>query len=221
MDITISGEVLTLLPQKAIYWKRKNALLLADTHFGKTGHFRKAGIAVPEGLANKDILTLQALITRYKPETIYFLGDLFHSHVNNEWQLVNELINSLESTKAILIKGNHDILKNSHYLQNSMQVVDEPYTVSPFVLTHHPQNENHLNINIAGHLHPGITMRGKGKSSLSTPCFHVKQNQIILPAFTSFAGKGKVDLKENDKIYLISDTKVIPANITKRTKKSR
>jgi len=38
---------LLLLPQKAIYWQQQKALIVADVHFGKVGHFRKAGIAVP------------------------------------------------------------------------------------------------------------------------------------------------------------------------------
>ena len=30
-----------------MFWEEEKALIVSDLHFGKTGHFRKSGIAVP------------------------------------------------------------------------------------------------------------------------------------------------------------------------------
>lgn len=52
MEIEVASERVQLLPEKALYLIQHKILLLADLHFGKVNHFRKAGIAVP-AKANK------------------------------------------------------------------------------------------------------------------------------------------------------------------------
>ena len=54
LDFNLLEQDLLLLPEKAIYWKQQKALIAADVHLGKVGHFRKAGIAVPQQLAKDD-----------------------------------------------------------------------------------------------------------------------------------------------------------------------
>ncbi|RYZ78352.1 MAG: metallophosphoesterase, partial [Moraxellaceae bacterium] len=76
---------LLLLPQKAIYWQQQKTLIAADVHLGKVGHFRKAGIAVPRDMEQDDLGMLSDLIEEYHPEKIIFLGDLFHSDMNADW----------------------------------------------------------------------------------------------------------------------------------------
>ena len=53
-SFSFQGQTLILHPAKAIFWKEKSRLLLADVHLGKAGHFRKVGIPVPQrgGSAN-------------------------------------------------------------------------------------------------------------------------------------------------------------------------
>src|ERR1700709_1425617 len=82
---TLLGQNLLLLPQKAIYWEQQRALIIADVHLGKVGHFRKAGIAIPRHMEQSDLAILSELIHEYRPEKLLFLGDLFHSDMNNDW----------------------------------------------------------------------------------------------------------------------------------------
>jgi metallophosphoesterase superfamily enzyme len=62
MTIDLCGEVLELMPQKAIYWKRERALLIADLHLGKVNHFRKSGIPVPSKANEKNLELMIDLI---------------------------------------------------------------------------------------------------------------------------------------------------------------
>ncbi|MEO0580885.1 MAG: hypothetical protein AAF135_01565 [Bacteroidota bacterium] len=80
------GEELWLLPQKAIFLPQRSALLLADLHIGKSGHFRQHGIPVSSGVMNQDLSQLDRLYQTYQPDTTYFMGDLFHSSYNKEWE---------------------------------------------------------------------------------------------------------------------------------------
>src|ERR1051326_5913604 len=84
--ITITrGEELILLPERAVFWKRKNLVLLSDLHLGRSGHLRKAGIPLSSKVHEDDLNRLSAVLQKVSPEKIYLLGDLFHSTHNREW----------------------------------------------------------------------------------------------------------------------------------------
>ncbi|NIT59093.1 MAG: metallophosphoesterase, partial [Aliifodinibius sp.] len=60
--------------------------MIADLHLGKSGHFRKSGIAVPEEVAQSNLNKLDDILELTSPEHLIILGDLFHSNINNEWK---------------------------------------------------------------------------------------------------------------------------------------
>ena len=61
---------LWLSPERTIFWEDEKALILSDSHFGRTGHFRKSGIGVPQSVYKEDLHKLFALIQHYKPEQL-------------------------------------------------------------------------------------------------------------------------------------------------------
>ena len=66
MQAPVSYKLLTqqlwLSAHRCIFWEEKKALLVSDLHFGKTGHFRKSGIAVPQAVYKEDLQRLVHLI---------------------------------------------------------------------------------------------------------------------------------------------------------------
>lgn len=214
MQITIQNEKLLLSSEKVIFWETESALFLADAHLGKSTHFRKAGIAVPNELIFSEIERLKELISKYRPQSIYFLGDLFHSHLNVEWGLFTDFLKSYPFVKFILIKGNHDILPKANYQIENFRCEIEPFRLKNFLLSHHPLSIEDLTqhadlTNFAGHLHPGIHISGKGRSHLTLPCFKLSSNQIILPAFGRFTGLAKIYPTKKDNIYAIANQNVV------------
>ncbi|MEL6132683.1 MAG: ligase-associated DNA damage response endonuclease PdeM, partial [Bacteroidota bacterium] len=181
-------EELWLLPEKAIFLPQRSALLLADLHIGKSGHFRQHGIPISAGVMDRDLAQLDRLYQHYQPEKTYFLGDLFHSVYNKEWDHFCKLMCNWENEK-ILIKGNHDILKDHHYVQAEL-IVKESEVLGPFLLQHEPLSaEAHsTHYVLAGHIHPGVGLIGGGRQKLRLPCFHFDQRQAVLPAFGHFTG---------------------------------
>src|SRR6476661_1199071 len=85
LEFILQQQNFLLLPQKAMFWKEENMLIVADVHLGKVGHFRKAGIAIPRSMEQEDLAQLTDIAEVLKPESILFLGDLFHSDMNNDW----------------------------------------------------------------------------------------------------------------------------------------
>jgi len=210
--IEIASEVLELLPQRAVYWKRTGILLIADLHLGKINHFRRAGIPVPSKANEKNLEVLVDLLQRVKPQRLICLGDLFHSHYNEEWEVFGELVSHFPGVSFELVLGNHDIMSERQYSRKKISVVDE-LTLDKFVFSHHPKENVPANLyNLAGHLHPGVRLEGKGRQSLTFPCFYFGKNQGLLPAFGMFTGFVPVRPRQHDQLFAIVDDKIVNLN---------
>ncbi|MEM1325048.1 MAG: ligase-associated DNA damage response endonuclease PdeM [Bacteroidota bacterium] len=198
-----------LHPYKAIFWQEQSALLIADVHLGKVAHFRKSGIAVPRAAGQENWDKLLSLLMEYQPKKVWFLGDLFHSEYNDVWEELTTLIQQFSAVEFTLIKGNHDILSVEQYEAANLKVVDE-IKQSRLLLTHHPLEEIPDGYyNLAGHLHPGVVLRGSGRQRMRLPCFYFGAQQAILPAFGSFTGMMTMQPKRGDQVFIVSDEQVV------------
>ena len=209
MQIEIRNNHFDLLTQKAIFWQEKQTLLIGDLHLGKITHFRKEGIAVPQLAARDNFERLDELMLHTNPSRIIFLGDLFHNKYNSEWETFAAWRRQYHFVEMIIVIGNHDILPVSLFLENNIEVFKNDFEEDSFIFTHHPKVEpDPLKFVFAGHVHPVFTTYGKGRQSLRLPCFVVDQNQAILPSFGVFTGGFQMELVDNRKIYITTETKV-------------
>src|SRR3954468_23206485 len=78
---------LWLTAQRSIFWEEQKALIVSDLHFGKTGHFRKSGIPVPQSVYVEDLQRLVSQLQYFQPCQLIVVGDMFHSHANKELEL--------------------------------------------------------------------------------------------------------------------------------------
>lgn len=201
MQIRIRETDFTLLPEKALWRQDTRQLIIADIHLGKASHFRKAGISIPADSVLEDMRRLDRLMKRHQPEEVILLGDLFHSSYNREWHLFEAFLESFPDARFILIKGNHDILKKHRYELPNFSVMDT-WEDDAFVYSHEPMDHPHKFV-WSGHVHPGITLSGKGKQYLSLPCFYVSRSQAVLPAFGKLTGLYILDQNKSDRYYLV------------------
>lgn len=207
--ITIQNEQIALLPQRALFWETQKALLLADLHLGKVNHFRKAGVPVPIKANERNAEVLLETIQLTKPERVIFLGDLFHSHYNDEWEVFGQVLRNFPTVSFELVVGNHDILSNYQYQKLGI-ILHQELRLGPFLLTHHPYEEYAGDLyNLAGHVHPGARLVGKGKQGLTLPCFYFGKQQGLLPAFGVFTGLARIVPKKEDQVFVIIENKVL------------
>lgn len=204
---TIYDEELTLLPQKAIWWEAQKAIIISDLHLGKGMHFRKAGLPVPLLSHQKDFAQLIELLQTPNLEQVIFLGDLFHSSYNSDWELLGEILDDFKHLKFILVQGNHDILNINHYKRFNFDVFDILH-IGPFLFSHEPI-EKPSNYNIYGHIHPGVKLYGKGRQKLKLPCFFFSKNYAVMPSFGKLTGLYALQPKKNDTIFAIAEGKVV------------
>lgn len=205
----VYGQTFELCPEKALYWKEKNALIVADLHIGKAGHFRKSGIPVSDLVHSKDMLVLDRLIARTSADHVIFLGDLFHSEHNVAWPNFKRWVESKYPLTFTLVLGNHDILPQQEYVIKNMDVVEE-LIIDPFHFTHIPEKSDHFNI--AGHIHPAVRLQGKGRQSMRIPCFYFNKTSALIPAFGSFTGTANLKVKKEDFVFAVAEDQVMRVN---------
>ncbi|MBX7108063.1 MAG: ligase-associated DNA damage response endonuclease PdeM [Chitinophagales bacterium] len=206
---TVAGEELLLLPEKAVFWKRRRCLLVADLHLGKSGHFRKAGIPVSSLVHHDDLNRLSAMIKQCNAATVYLLGDLFHSFHNQEWQHFLEWRQQHDTVEIHLVKGNHDLLHDHFITDGNIILHQESLLVPPFLLTHQPvDTAGNEHYQLHGHLHPAVRLNGKGLQSARFPCFCFGKAAGVLPAFGGFTGHSIVQPSAQDAVFIIYDNRV-------------
>lgn len=199
-----------LSPEKLIFWEEEKILVLSDLHFGKTGHFRKSGIAVPQSVYQQDVLRLFHQISFFNPSKILIVGDFFHSSENKEMDFFLKWRNDLSYLPFLLVQGNHDILQKEWYFNAGIDVVDQ-FKLNSFLFIHDDSTtiQQRDVFTFSGHLHPGCIIRGVGKQSLRFPCFYFTEQQGILPAFSHFSGLTLVQPKKADHVFAIVNQSII------------
>jgi len=206
---------LWLMPEKAIYWQKRKTLLVADLHIGKTGHFRKNGIAVPKTVNQSNLKQLSDLLHKTSAEHLIILGDLFHSDLNAEWQQFVEWRNNYREIEVSLVIGNHDILEKTNYHSSRINLFKK-MSAGPFLFLHDlDELENKDSIDkyiLSGHVHPAVQLRGRGRQSMKLPCFYFGTNSGILPAFGNFTGTYLIDPKPDDRVFIIADSQIFSAD---------
>jgi DNA ligase-associated metallophosphoesterase len=209
-ELTVGGETLVLLPQKAAFLPAHGMLLVADAHIGKAVSFRRAGIPVPQGTTAETLDTLSALVRHTAAARIVFLGDFLHSARGRtpatleavaRWRAVHAALS------LTLVRGNHDRRAGDPPPSLGFEVVDEPLSVGGLALAHHPAPRPHAYV-VAGHLHPCVTVGGRAFERLRLPCFHFGRDVGVLPAFGSFTGAHPIRVHEGDRVFAVADDAV-------------
>ncbi|MEO8768949.1 MAG: ligase-associated DNA damage response endonuclease PdeM [Ferruginibacter sp.] len=196
---------------RSIFWENENALILSDLHLGKTGHFRKSGIAVPQTVLMEDMQRLFAQIQFYKPGKLIIVGDLFHSDANKEHDLFLKWRNDLGHLPVHLVKGNHDILDKSWYQEAAITVHHDVLHIGNFSFMHDINDcaADEKNYCFSGHIHPAVRLHGAGRQSLQLACFYFGKKHAVLPAFGKFTGSFIVKPEKEDVVFGLVEESVI------------
>jgi len=205
LKTNLAGHDLLLLAEKAVWIENEKTLLIADVHLGKIEHFRKAGIGIPFQATSETQDRLELLLLKMAPAHVIFLGDLFHSKKNHSFDQFKSLMAANTKTEFHLVMGNHDIMSTTSYHDLNIKTYTE-ITIGNLWLTHEPQDELREGLyNLAGHIHPGVKLRGKARQSITLPCFYFGSNSGLLPSFGYFTGKSLIQMEKNSDTYAIAE----------------
>lgn len=210
----IQNNIFWVSPARTLFWEEQKTLIVADLHLGKTGHFRKSGIGIPQSLYKADLQRLMAQIYLYKVDRLLIVGDFTHSKFTKELDLFIKWRNDFSLLHIDLVKGNHDILTNSWYQEADINLHEWELLIDGFLFRHEDKRLKHkenkkVKYTFTGHLHPGFVIKGKGKQSLRFPCFYFAKEHCVLPAFSKFTGSFKVKPEKGETVYAITDTELM------------
>ncbi len=195
----IREQQLWLSPDRCIYWEEEESLIVSDLHFGKTGHFRKEGIAVPQRVYREDLFRLLCQIQYFRPRRLLVVGDLFHSRENKELSLFLRWREDLADLDIHLIQGNHDILHDSWYEKAGIGLSKEFLSVGPFSFVH-----DIADVNVG----EGVATRSVATRSVATRS--VATRSVATRSVT--AGGGAAASKAEASAAIISQVIFIPVS---------
>nr|WP_202820258.1 ligase-associated DNA damage response endonuclease PdeM [Roseateles aquatilis] len=192
LAMTLAGERVWLLPERALWWPAAGTLFVADVHLGKAASFRALGQPVPSGTTADNLSRLSRLVDGTRARRLVVLGDLLHAAAAQQAQVLDPVHRWRQRHAAldcVLIRGNHDSRAGDPPPALRFAIEDEPWRggLGPFAACHHPLRVDGAHV-LAGHLHPAVTLRGRAHEYHRLPCFCESEGLMILPAFGAFTG---------------------------------
>ncbi len=185
VPFSFAGHALAALPQGALFWPARRALLVADLHFEKASWFARFGQMLPPYDSIATLTALAALVESTGATEIWCLGDSFHDAAGCERlsPQAQEVLRGLTATRRwTWITGNHDI---GMVDRCGGEVVAEAL-VDGLVLRHEAESRE-TRPELSGHFHPKLRVRVRGRS-VSRRCFVATATKLILPAFGALTG---------------------------------
>jgi uncharacterized protein len=185
VPLLFAGHELAALPEGALFWPVRRALLLADLHFEKASWFARFGQLLPPYDTVATLSEIEALVAATGAAEVWCLGDSFHDAAGCE-RLSDEAQARLRAltaaTRWTWITGNHDA---GMIDRCGGEVVGEAI-VDGLVLRHEADPREHRP-ELSGHFHPKLRVTVRGRR-VARRCFVATPTKLILPAFGSLTG---------------------------------
>jgi DNA ligase-associated metallophosphoesterase len=179
------GHELMALPQGALFWPSRSALLVADLHLEKASWFARIGQMLPPYDSIATLADLTALAVSTGATEIWCLGDSFHDRHGCDRlpDRARSMLTALTGgTRWTWITGNHDIGFADHC---GGAIVEEAEVDG--LLLRHEADPSEARPELSGHFHPKLRIRHRGRQ-VSRRCFVATRRKLILPAFGSLTG---------------------------------
>ena len=173
------------LPQGALFWPARRALLVADLHLEKASWFARLGQMLPPYDSQATLADLSRLAGTTEAEEVWCLGDSFHDRHGCERlpAAAREMLTALTArTRWTWITGNHD----PGFADHCGGAIAEEAEVDGLLLRHEADPAE-ARPELSGHFHPKLRIHHRGRQ-VSRRCFVATDRKLILPAFGSLTG---------------------------------
>lgn len=185
VPFSFGGHDLIALPQGALFWPARRALLVADLHLEKASWFARFGQMLPPYDSLATLADLELVVAATAADEVWCLGDSFHDRHGCERLPAAAramLVDLTSRTRWTWITGNHDPGIADHC---GGAVVDDAL-VDGLVLRHEA-DPGDRRPELSGHFHPKLRVQLRGRR-VSRRCFVATPTKLILPAFGSLTG---------------------------------
>ena len=185
VPLSFAGETFFATASGALYWRRQEALLVADLHLEKASWFARLGQFLPPYDSQATLSALTELVDATGVERLYCLGDSFHDRFGCERlpEAARAMLLGLTSRLDwVWILGNHDPGFADHC---GGRLAEEAY-VRGLTLRHEADPAD-PSPELSGHYHPKLRLNLRGRS-VSRRCYVASTTKLILPAFGALTG---------------------------------
>ena len=183
-------EEFVLTANRALFWPRENALLVADLHLEKASFYARHGQMLPPYDSRETLGRLAEAVRETGARRVYCLGDNFHDSDGSrrlEEHAAGMLCALTRATDWVWITGNHDPDMEARHGGTLAHELD----IAGMVLRHHAR-AGEARPELSGHFHPRVQVTVRSRH-IRRPCAVVATNgeasgRIILPAFGALTG---------------------------------
>ena len=199
-EVEVGGSEWRLFATRGALHLATRTLLIADLHLGKAAHFRRAGMALPQGITSADLDRLAALVDAAGAQRLLVLGDVVHAGIDEgapwfaRWQRFRRAHPAL---RLDVVGGNHD--RHAELARLGVTDLGDRTTIEGIDCAHHPRHAADA-YTIAGHIHPVAWLHDRGLRA-RLPCFWIGAQTMVLPAFGSFTGGHAFAPQPSDRIF--------------------
>ncbi|GGD45430.1 ligase-associated DNA damage response endonuclease PdeM [Erythrobacter arachoides] len=185
------GDEFRLVQQRALFWPRENALLVADLHLEKASFFAQHGQLLPPYDSRETLERVALAIRETGAKRVYTLGDNFHDSAGSgriEEHAAGMLSALTRMVDWVWITGNHDPSMEA----NSGGTIAVELELHGMVLRHQAMR-GETRPELSGHYHPRVQLKIHHRH-IRRPCAVVAHNanqtcgRMILPAFGALTG---------------------------------
>ncbi len=213
LDRYIVDNDIILLPNRAMFIRSLNALVIADLHLGIEYALALKGIFLPAYQFREIREIIEKYIRDLSPEKLIVVGDFKHEFAQKTLQEHKETLKLLEIIRGtnihfILVRGNHDNFIRGILSKYNVDFKD-PYHVDGNYLFIHGHKEippeilsqkRRIKYVIMAHEHPAILFRDEVGGKAKIPVFLVghypelEAKLIVLPALSPIATGVEVNI---------------------------
>ncbi|MCP3735099.1 ligase-associated DNA damage response endonuclease PdeM [Sphingomonas sp. RP10(2022)] len=190
VPFSFGGHALCALPQGALWWPARRALLVADLHFEKASWFAARGQMLPPYDSLATLADLAGLVATTGAAELWCLGDSFHDSDGCDRLPAEAQVRLRALTQALRwtwITGNHDPAIKDRCGGDTVEQAE----VDGLILRHEA-DPCETRPELSGHFHPKLRIHVRGKQ-VARRCFVATARKIVLPAFGALTGGLDVD----------------------------
>ena len=185
------GNRILLDSRLALFDEKERWLAVSDLHFGYEVSRRECGGLWPMWGRETVVARLLELIDDYQPGCLILNGDIVDGTAASGEAV--DWLKSLEEKcpEVVLIRGNHD----RGPVVRELSFVPE-FAAGEFLFHHGHRScsgRRKDQIEVVGHFHPAIRFSDGAGLSMKLPCLIQETGRWIMPAFSPWAGGGKVE----------------------------
>jgi DNA ligase-associated metallophosphoesterase len=186
VPLSFAGEEFALVQDRALYWPRERALLVADLHLEKASFYARHGQMLPPYDSRETLERVAAAIRETGARRVFTLGDNFHDSAGParlEPHAAGMLDALTRATDWVWITGNHDAAMEAI----AGGTLAEELAVAGLILRHQAK-AGETQPEISGHYHPRLQITVRERA-IRRPCAVVSSaGRMILPAFGALTG---------------------------------